>query len=491
MSAINDNPTRKLKTIVITMGAERQKHIKALFAHPTMQEHFEPPTFSPGIPQRQLRTRYDLLTHAGKAGILPEAEWKALSSPEAKLLNDEDPVTLFDILDDVPVEPGRRGSDFDVKMHYARELWQKGKGINRGRSVLACAFAHLVAMRKLVDEGYDIILEDNVRAPISSISTSNNKTHSHTSASNLEGQEKSSHCECAHRIRETIAASKELEEASGKKCHMRYYGWLGSRPNLEFVMDTHCERTKYKRENGFRNYNDNPDTDTDINTDHGSAPSVFPFPITSDIEQFLGEATGTTSRTEEDEKADDEKSSKTTKPGGTPIWGAFAYWVSKEAHSNLIESLQKDVGAFLWKAKKWRCHKVKPIDKIIPRRIINSFSLQIETETETETETNGDGDQDGRDHVHVATHPAFFRAPMLTSQIHSQWDAEFCKSTEFQMKRCRTWTERNNDDENMNMGIEWDHLWLTDEENQIVEHRKLHNEWITLKQLEEQLKAIK
>ena len=82
---------------------------------------------------------------------------------------------------------------------------------------------------------------------------------------------------------------------------------------------------------------------------------------------------------------------------------------------------------------------------------------------------------------------------MLTSQIHSQWDAEFCKSTEFQMKRCRTRTERNNDDddENMNMGIEWDHLWLTDEENQIVEHRKLHNEWITLKQLEEQLKAIK
>ena len=340
-------------------------------------------------------------------------------------------------------------------------------------------------MRKLVDEGYDIILEDNVRAPISSISTSNNKTH--TSASNLEGQEKSSHCECAHRIRETIAASKELEEASGKKCHMRYYGWLGSRPNLEFVMDTHCERTKYKRENDFRNYNDNTDTDTD----HGSAPSVFPFPITSDIEQFLGEATGTTSRTEEDEKADDEKSSKTTKPGGTPIWGAFAYWVSKEAHSKLIESLQKDVGAFLWKAKKWRCHKVKPIDKIIPRRIINSFSSKIETETETETD--GHGDQDGRDHVHVATHPAFFRAPMLTSQIHSQWDAEFCKSTEFQMKRCCTRTETNNDDddENMNMGIEWDHLWLTDEETQIVEHRKLHNEWITLKQLEEQLETIK
>ena len=97
------------------MGNARQAHIEALFAHPAMAAHFEPPTFSPGVPQRELRARYDLLTHAGKAGILPEAEWKALSSPEAKRLNEEDPVNLFDILDDVAVESGRFGSDDDVK----------------------------------------------------------------------------------------------------------------------------------------------------------------------------------------------------------------------------------------------------------------------------------------------------------------------------------------------------------------------------------------
>lgn len=93
-----------------------------------MQEHFEPPTFSPGIPQRQLRTRYDLLTQAGKAGILPEAEWKALSSPEAKLLNDEDPVTLFDILDDVPVEPTwKEGKRFRCQDALCKGIMAEGE----------------------------------------------------------------------------------------------------------------------------------------------------------------------------------------------------------------------------------------------------------------------------------------------------------------------------------------------------------------------------
>ncbi len=96
--------------------------------------------------------------------------------------------------------------------------------------------------------------------------------------------------------------------------------------------------------------------------------------------------------------------------------------------------------------------------------------------------------QDGRDHVHVATQPAFFRAPMLTSQIHSQWDAEFCKSTEFQMKRCKECDlSEASDDEGI---LEWNHLWLTKEETAIVEYRKLHNKWITMKELETEEKSL-
>lgn len=65
-----------------------------------------------------------------------------------------------------------------------------------------------------------------------------------------------------------------------------------------------------------------------------------------------------------------------------------------------------------------RNYCVKPIDKVLPRRMTDIF---------------GNTDERGRQCVHVTTHPAFFRAPMLISQIHSQWDSEFCKSTEYQM----------------------------------------------------------
>jgi len=420
------------------MGSKRQEHIEALFSHPAMKAHFEPPAFSPGVPQRELRNRMGLLTHAGEAGIIPEAEWKALSSPEAKRLNDDDPLTLLHVLDDVPVKPGRMGGDFDVKMHYAKELWQKGKGINRGRSVLGCALAHLKAMRMLVEEGYDFILEDNVRAPITN-----------ANRGNLSEQDEM-YCECAERIRNARDASLEWEEATGKKCHLRYHGWLGSRPNLEFVMNTHCPKMKFTRK------------------DENETQSFFPFPIPTDIEQFLGESDNK-EMDEEAEREDDNKT-KMTKPGGTPIWGAFAYWVSKEGYEALIESLQKDVGALLWKGKRMRCYQVKPIDKIIPRRIMAALS---------ETENH-----DGRDHIHVATHPSFFRAPMLTSQIHSQWDAEFCRSTEFQMKRCNQ-EGISKDDDREGEELEWQHLWLTKEETQIVEHRQVHTVWLTLKELAE------
>jgi hypothetical protein len=198
-------------------------------------------------------------------------------------------------------------------MSYSKELWQKAKGVNRGRSVLACTFAHLKAMKTLVEgdgdgNTFDFIIEDNVRAPISKFGI-------------LDDIQ--SYCEAARRIYETIDASNECEYETGRMCHLRYYGWLGSRANLEFVLNTHCPRTRFARKK----------------EENLSCPSVFPFPITSDFE-FA----------QQEEHQDTDESDR-IKPGGTAIWGAYAYWISREGYNALIESLQKDVGAMLWRGK--------------------------------------------------------------------------------------------------------------------------------------------
>mmetsp|Transcript_26057 Transcript_26057/g.29783 ORF Transcript_26057/g.29783 Transcript_26057/m.29783 type:complete len:138 (+) Transcript_26057:38-451(+) len=128
-----------------------------------------------------------------------------------------------------------------------------------------------------------------------------------------------------------------------------------------------------------------------------------------------------------------------------------------------------------------RHHMVKPIDKVMPRKIISTFSS-----SSSEHDDLDDGDMNsssGRDHVHVATNPAFFRAPMLTSQIHSQWDAEFCKSTEFQMISCLDSKTRKFHDENDSLGSVWNSLWLTVQERRIVEYKKKTKKWLTLGEL--------
>ena len=429
---------RKLRPLVITMGGRRQEYITEMFSHPAMAACFEPPSFSPGVPARELRNMMSLLTHAGKAGIIPQPELEALSSSKAKALNEDDPNTLFDVLDGVPIDLRRMGSDYDKTMHYSKELWQKAKGINRGRSVLACLLAHLTAMKTLVEDGYDFILEDNVRAPITNAWQNDDAV----GAGEI-------YCECAQRIWSAKEASVEWEESTEKNCHLRYYGWLGSRPNLEFVMNVHRTKMQFPRKEGETNNR-----------------TFFPFPIKSDVDEYLGNESlpnESAIDAEAREKADDDKTKMTT-PGGTPIWGAFSYWVSKEGYDAIIQSLQLDVGAMLWKGKRMRCYQVKPIDKIIPRRITTSFSKT--------------DNQDGRNHIHVATHPAFFRAPMLTSQIHSKWDAEFCKSSEFQM-------DQDNQDNGEGNGEVWRHLWLTTDENDIVDHRVKHGEWLTLKAMAE------
>ena len=122
-------------------------------------------------------------------------------------------------------------------------------------------------------------------------------------------------------------------------------------------------------------------------------------------------------------------------------WGTYAYWISKVAYERLLETLRQDVGALLWKGKRARFYSVKPIDKVLPRQVMALC---------------------GEESVQLTTHPAFFRAPMLTSRIHAKWDPEFCKSTEYQLKAT---------------GLSWDHLWLSDAERDAVQRRRETGVW--------------
>lgn len=480
---------------------------------------------------------------------------RSLEKQQEEGLEEVDLEQLFDCFKDVPVLPGRKGNRNDVKLHYAVELWRKAKGLNRNRAVLACTLAHLIAMKRFCcsdkehqqQEGeerkYDFILEDNVRAPIGGLgggvgtitTTAAAASDEETNAKRVVEQEDCkdetdcdsstskelsisplhAYCECAERIWGTIEASQAWEEEQQRrrrrrqlsdttgndvvdetdKCHLRYYGWLGSIPNLEWVIHKHSKNATYK----LSNMNVNDDDDKDCQSNFDMQCSVFPFPMTQDFDSYAfqnrtsndnnDDADGgiIPSITENDVKGNGnheetierristpaaamvpptneaESSSSTpsssshnrpNSPGGTPLWGAFAYWISSSGYNALLTSLRNDVGALLWKGKRMRCYVAKPIDKIMPRQILTAY---------------------GRDVIHVTTCPAFFRAPMLTSSIHQQWDVEFCRSTEYQMSQCGA------------RKLTWDDLWLTKDEREIVRYRQnsFHGVWLTLRQLAE------
>jgi GR25 family glycosyltransferase involved in LPS biosynthesis len=316
---------------VITMGSERQKHIESLFGK--MDDAFEPPAFSPGVPSRSLRNRSEFFRYAHEAGLLPQEEWEAIeaTSKDLKARNYEgvDTERFFDCLEGVPVTTGRRGNPQEILLHYSVELWRKAKTVNRGRAVLGCTLAHLIAMKRLVDEGFDLILEDNVRAPVES---------------------------CAERIWECLAASEELQHKDeNAKCHLRFMGWLGSIPNLKWILETHAPKRAFPRSAAANNGNNNNNPRVPI--------SVFPFPrmehlkedmaeMNFDKDEDRAEGKDEDQSNENDDENDNEKSDSKFEhktPGGNPVWGCYAYWVSKEAHEKLIIRLQNDVGAcFCW-----------------------------------------------------------------------------------------------------------------------------------------------
>ena len=485
----------------------------------SLAAHFESPIFSPGVPSRELRGRLKFLEHANRAGLIPDMEWKAickglreqctvdftndddnmaedgissilsemhllksnggrenekqtvidpfrylatetLIQPEQPSSNDDDDNpnnnnNLNSIAPEkkqkkkkkhwlqykttslVPISPDRQGSPEDISVPVSVELWRKAKTLNRDRSVLACTLAHLMAMKTLVgektendttfrsdtteeDAGFDFILEDNVRAFVG-IGDS---------------------CECANRIWDMIEGSNDAPS----NCHLRYFGWLGSSPNLRWVYNNHLPRSA-EFNNGVSSQSGDDTT---------NECTIFPFPTNEDFE-LDGIATSK-SKSQQDDQSSVSSTPHFSTPGGTAVFGTFAYTVSPAAYHTLINRLQNDIGSLMWKGKRMRAYQAKPIDKILPRHVKSKF---------------------GPRSIHLPSRPAFVRGP-VGSLLHPQWEEGFCKSTElqYQLACCH-----DGDDGSSREGSDvWDHVWLTNVERDVVSYRKETGKWKNTKE---------
>lgn len=146
---------QKIKILVITLGGERQRILEDMFSSPGLSDEFEI-EFSPGVRQRELRNRVGVLKYAHLAGILPEEEWDALE-PVVMDENRHDSFNISEVLRcaGVKVNSDRQGSESDKRLYFSEEFWRKAKSLSRDRSVLACSFAHLIAMKRCIQIGAD------------------------------------------------------------------------------------------------------------------------------------------------------------------------------------------------------------------------------------------------------------------------------------------------------------------------------------------------
>ena len=482
---------RKLRPLVISIIPEKnqdaptgdadQRHerITTMFTtHPSLSAHFEPPVFSPGVPSREIRNRLRLLQYCRRASLIPDVEWEAITralyehhTPTDEGLDDNiefissieqnqfeviDPFKYLavttEIVDKdadgiaieskkkkkwpqtkttslVPISPNRQGSEEDISVPYSMELWRKAKTLNRDRSVFGCTLAHLIAMKKAVDENFDIILEDNVRAFVGD-------EFANGSVSQAPDNRTSWNCECANRVWDTIETSDMIEKGdstSEESCslstfHLRYFGWLGSLPNLSWLYNNHIPRKGYIVTNTL---------------------TIFPFPTNDDFNLDSIPTDKDSIKLEKKNRAIQQMESSSnaphfTTPGGTAVFGTFAYSISAEAYHSLIHNLQNDVGALMWKSKKMRAYHAKPIDKVLPRHVRSSF---------------------GEKCVHLPDKVAFVRCPMLGSLLHPQWEEGFCLSTELQYKlSCVSLNQ-------LPEQTIWGSVWLTHQERQRIEER--------------------
>jgi hypothetical protein len=406
------NNVDKIRLLVITMGGPRQALIEKMFASsPTLSSEFDL-TFSPGVPSRSIRARVPLYEMALKCGLLdempdvPPPPQKAAVIAAAALAAD----------DQAPAANSTPQQDF------ADDLWRRAKSLSRDRSVLACTFAHLIAITKHCDElkktgrGYDLIMEDNCRVLICLAPRSD------------EEKEEEGGSVAAHTIREAIRLSKlqSLDEKSKSNddLGMILFGYLGPIDSVKWTHETyipnHSQREK-EEEVKLVPFPFNDDLDVDDDDDGGGSEDKT---TTSGIKGKMDNIN---------------LISTTKKPKIVTLWGAYAYSVTPRGLDAVLTRLRSDLTALLWKSKAMKVHKAKPIDRILPRRIADK-GLK----------------------VFICSRPVFFRAPMLESKIHAKWDAEFCKSTTVQLD---------------GIGYKWSDMWLSPDEQSSVTRFQSKGVW--------------
>ena len=368
--------------VVITLGGERKEIIIKMLND---LEIFSDPIFFPGVPQKELRNCYKLLQHAGMAGILPCNEWNAIQE-RGKKLYDENPSTwLQSCLHDVSVE--ERNANHN-KLHYSVELWRKCKSLSHPqRKVLACALAHLQALNHIISRSSLRDVDDLTKRKKYFI---------------LEDNVRSVVSRINEFVEEDTKNTVKIDDE--KDVAMQYFGWLGSESNIEYLYNYFIPS---KQDSG----------------------RSFPYPLSQDIVQFLPDY--------------DPKQTLKEGPGGTILWGAFAYYIHIKGIKSIIEELQKDVGALVWKGKRMKLYSVKPIDKVIPRMLLRHGY-----------EPN---------QIRCCSNVRFVRAPMLQSTLHTQYDEAYCKSTTKQLEfGNHTWKN---------------HVWLTEEEQCVVSSAVTTGTW--------------
>jgi hypothetical protein len=458
----DDEEERPIKVLIITMGGARRAALEELLllqqhdrcnsrnvvsttsttpatattATTTRNKRIIEATFIDGVPSRELRARRSFAAHCHRAGLLPAVEWEAVRDDD-----NNKGMSWEEALANVPTPvPGGR--------HFLLDLWHRSKALSRDRAVLACTLAHLTAMRRLVgataeeeveeeesSSSFDAILEDNVR------------WDPHTVWQTIRDIQRAK-----RRYDQQQQQQDNSITTSTVMVHMQYFGWLGSVPNLRWTYGSHIPRH------------------------HHHHHSIVPFPDPQDILDDV--ATGTYTPPAPVVTAAGDRHDDNRAPGGNPIWGAYGYWISASAYETVLTRLENDVGALLWKGKRQRRYRVKPIDKILPRLLRNHY---------------------GNTSVQLCLRPAFFRAPMLTSHIHTSFDPEFCRSTTWQLRlAAATMTTtttpeqqpppppqpHDNNNDNNNDNDDWSRLALTETERAAIAHWRETGEWITPAQLQ-------
>ena len=182
---------------------------------------------------------------------------------------------------------------------------------------------------------------------------------------------------------------------------------------------------------------------------------MFPFPTNKDfgLNSIITNATSRKpagSATAGD-GAEECRTREFTSPGGTAVWGAFAYTISPSAYRTLVYN----VGLLLRKGKRMQAYQKKPIDKILPRDVGAVF---------------------GHEGVHLPDRIG----PILGSLLHERWETGFYGGTKWQL-----WILYGRKDgggappANPGDGAEaWDRVWLIGEEWQTVNHRRNSGKWV-------------